>query len=81
MRGKPLPDYKHRYLPAFGITTRMFNAVVLGAGGQGEGAHEARKRHARRLKAKIRSRAFTSIEGVPRTAATRTNAELAGMES
>lgn len=55
VRGEPLPDCKRRYLPAFGITARMFNAVASVLGGKVKAAHEARKRHARRLRDQIRS--------------------------
>ncbi|MBC7339646.1 MAG: transposase, partial [Firmicutes bacterium] len=55
VRGEPLSDCKRRYLGAFGITARMFNAVASVLGGKVKAAHEAQRRHARRLKAEIRS--------------------------
>ncbi|MEW6049190.1 MAG: hypothetical protein AB1609_22425 [Bacillota bacterium] len=55
VRGEPLPDCKRRYLRAFGITARMFNAVASVLGGKVKAALQAKERHARRLKAEIRS--------------------------
>ncbi|MDI6823840.1 MAG: transposase [Bacillota bacterium] len=55
VRGEPLADCKRRYLPLFGITARMFNAVAFVLEGKVKAARESQRRHLRTLRNQIRA--------------------------
>ncbi|MEW5934027.1 MAG: IS200/IS605 family accessory protein TnpB-related protein [Bacillota bacterium] len=54
-RGGDPNELKSQYLKRFGITARMFNAIRVTLEGKVKAAREARERHARSLKERIRS--------------------------